>query len=191
MSEHDRTKWNRKYHEKPTLLEDRPPSRLLETFYRQAPGDRAIDLACGSGRHTLFLAKNGFKVDAADISSLALAALGKKSDSLDVTLMEVDLDHFTPQEGIYDLVIKSNYLDRPLIKRTADSLKPGALFIVETYMTHPENEKEDSNPDFLLQPNELKEIFAEDFEILAYEEFWNEPYELYKMRKQGIVARKR
>jgi len=191
MSEKDRTKWNRKYHEKPTLLEERPPSPLLERFYHLAPGEKAIDLACGGGRHTLFLAKHGFSVDAADISSVALAEVGEKATGLDVKLIEVDLDTFTPEAEKYDLVIKSNYLDRELIKRTAEGLKKGALFIIETYMEHPENEKKDSNPDFLLKANELKEIFSEDFDILAYEEFWNESYELFKMRKQGIVASKK
>lgn len=56
-------------------------------------------------------------------------------------------------------------------------------------MEHEENEKPPSNPDFLLKEGELKEIFS-DFEILEYDEFFNEKYELYKMRKQSIIARK-
>jgi len=191
MSEKDRIKWNRKYHENPTLLEERPPSPLLEHALSEAKGTKAIDLACGSGRHTLFLAKHGFDVDAVDISSVALSALEKRIGTLSVTLIEEDLEHYTPQKERYDLAIISNYLDRELIMRTATVLKKDALFIVETYMEHPENEKKDSNPDFLLAPGELKELFANGFEILTYEAFWNEPYELYRMRKQGIVARKR
>jgi len=191
MSEQDRTKWNRKYHDKPTLLEERPPSKLVERYFENAPGKKALDLACGSGRHTLFLAKKDFEVDAADISSVALAALGKKSTGLKVNLMEIDLDTFTPDTKRYDLVIKCNYLDRALISRTARGLKSGALFIIETYMQHPENEKKDSNPDYLLQPGELKQYFENDFDILVYDEFWNEDYELYRMKKQGIVAQKR
>jgi SAM-dependent methyltransferase len=191
MSEKDRIKWNRKYHENPALLEERPPSPLLEHALSEAKGTKAIDLACGSGRHTLFLAKHGFDVDAVDISSVALSALEKRIGTLSVTLIEEDLEHYTPQNERYDLAIMSNYLDRELIMRTATALKKDALFIVETYMKHPENEKKDSNPDFLLAPGELKELFANGFEILTYEAFWNEPYELYRMRKQGIVARKR
>ena len=105
--------------------------------------------------------------------------------------MEEDLETFVPKEKTYDLAVMANYLDRALIARTIPALKKDALFIVETYMEHPENEKKDSNPDFLLQPEELKKLFSKDFELLAYEEFWNESYELYRMRKQGIVVRKR
>jgi SAM-dependent methyltransferase len=191
MSDKDRAKWNKKYHEKPALLEVRPPSPLIERYYQMAPGKRAIDLACGGGRHTLFLAEHGFHVDAVDISSVALAELGKKSADLSVTLIEEDLETFMPPNAHYDLAVMANYLDRALIERTANALKHDGLFVVETYMDHPENEKKDSNPDFLLAKGELKELFANGFEVLAYEEFWNESYELYRMKKQGIVAKKR
>jgi SAM-dependent methyltransferase len=191
MSDKDRTKWNKKYHENPSLLEMRPPSPLVERFYHTAPGKQAIDLACGGGRHTLFLAEHGFHVDAVDISAVALAELGKKCAGCTITLREEDLETYQPQDAHYDLAVMANYLDRELIRRTAKALKSGALFIVETYMAHPENEKKDSNPDFLLEADELKRLFADGFEIVAYEEFWNESYELYRMRKQGIVAKKR
>ncbi len=190
MAEKDRTKWNQKYQEKPVLLEARPPSLVLENHYRQAPGKHAIDLACGSGRNSIFLAKHGFCVDAVDISSVALSSLHEHASDLDITPIEADLDTFTPKEAYYDLAVMTNYLDRKLIARTAASLKPQALFVIETYMQHPENEKQDSNPDFLLGEGELKTLLEGSFEILHYVEFWNEPHELYRMRKQGIVGRK-
>jgi hypothetical protein len=56
-------------------------------------------------------------------------------------------------------------------------------------MNHEENEKPPSNPLFLLKENELKEIFS-DFEIIKYDEYFNEKHELYKMRKQAIIAKK-
>ncbi len=191
MSDKDREKWNRKYLEKPTLLEERPPSEMLVFHLHLVEGNCALDLACGSGRHTRFLTEKGFCVDAVDISSIALDQLSKTLDSKRVTLIEVDLDSFTPQEGRYDLAVMTNYLDRKLIARTAESLKSGALFFIETYMEHPENEKKDSNPDFLLKAGELKTLFDSRFTEIAYEEFWNESYELYKMRKQAIFVQKK
>jgi SAM-dependent methyltransferase len=190
MSEFDREKWNRKYREKPTLLTSRPPAPMVEAYAHAAQGREAIDLACGNGRNTIYLASKGFHVDAVDISAVALADLQARIEQPEIHLIEADLDSFTPQQEHYDLAVMTNYLDRELIRRTAEALKKDALFIVETYMAHPDNEKRDSNPDFLLQPQELKTLFAQGFEIVAYEEFWNEPHELYKMRKQGIVAKK-
>ncbi len=191
MSTKDKEKWNRKYTEKPTLLESRPPSPMLKSHLHLIEGNCALDLACGSGRHTRFLAENGFCVDAVDISSVALEQLSKTLSNNSVTLIEADLDSFIPQEDRYDLAVMTNYLDRPLITRTAQRLKPGAFFFVETYMVHPQNEKKDSNPDFLLKAGELKTFFDNTFSVIAYEEFWNEAYELYKMRKQSIMIKKK
>jgi len=190
MSELDREKWNRKYREKPALLTLRPPAPMVEAYAHTAQGREAIDLACGNGRNTIYLASKGFRVDAVDISAVALADLQARVKQPEVRLIEADLDSFTPQQDHYDLAVMTNYLDRELIRRTAKALKKDALFIVETYMAHPDNEKRDSNPDFLLQPQELKTLFAQGFETVAYKEFWNEPHELYKMRKQGIVVKK-
>jgi len=191
MSEFDREKWNKKYKEKPALLQARPPSPMVAAYALKTNGKNAVDLACGNGRNTLFLAANGFHVDAVDISAVVLKNLKNKIDTLDVTLVESDLDTFTPVSDQYDLAVMTNYLDRDLIVRTANTLKQGGIFIIETYMTHQENEKKDSNPDFLLHKEELLTLFNDRFNILEYREFWNEAHELYKMRKQGIAVEKK
>ncbi len=190
MAEKDRLKWDKKYREKPTLLETRPPSPLLVKHLYSLNGRCAIDLACGSGRHTLYLLQEGLCVDAVDISSVALETLASKTKGKEVRLLKEDLDTFTPTMHRYDLAVMSNYLDRALIRRTAATLKPGALFFIETYMDHTENEKKDANPNFLLAPNELPDFFDSSFEILEYGEYPNESYELYRMYKQGIVVKK-
>jgi len=190
MSEFDRKKWNKKYSEKPALLEKRPPSPIVAQYFQKAEGRKALDLACGNGRNTLFLSENGFHVDAVDISSLALENLQERGKDLNISLYELDLDHFIPKENTYDFALMTNYLDRALILRTAKALKTKALFIIETYMEHPQNAKKDSNPDFLLQKEELKTLFDHNYTILAYQEFWNEGHEIYKMRKQAIAVQK-
>lgn len=191
MSDSDREKWDNKYRQKPDLLKMRPPSPMLKKYLHFSRGRQALDLACGSGRNTLFLASEGYHVDAVDISPVALAHLRQQVDTSCVSLTEADLDTFVPEQERYDLVVMANYLDRTLIERTLNQLPAGALFIVETYMDHPDNEKKDSNPAFLLQSGELKKIFEGTGDILGYEEFWNEPHELYKMRKQAIAVLKR
>ncbi len=190
MSQKDRIKWNRKFSEMPDLLALRPPSPTVERWFHEAPGKRALDLACGGGRHTRFLSEKGFEVDAVDIASVALEKLSEYVDKKRVQLIEADLDTYTLPRAYYDLIVKTNYLDRDLIERAKAALKTGGIMIVETYMADPQNEKRDSNPDYLLQSGELPEIFAQGFEILEYREFWNEAYEKYRMKKASIAARK-
>jgi len=192
MADKDRIKWNRKYRETPDLLQERPPAAFVQKYAKaENEHEKAIDLACGNGRNTLYLAKNGFSVDAVDISSVALSSLSERLKELPVKVIEADLDTFTPEYGKYDLFVMTNYLDRALIRRCAEQMKKGSKFIIETYMQHELNEKRNSNPDFLLRDRELFSLFDDRFEVIAYETFWNEPYELYKMRKQGIFVRKR
>ncbi len=189
MSQEDRKKWDEKYHDKPDLLDVRPPSKFVRNYHDRCEGKQALDLACGSGRHTLFLSEKGFLVDAVDISTVALEKLREKmGDS--VTLIEADLDEYTPKQNHYDMIVMTNFLDRDLIARCYDALKDGGVFVIETYMEDDENEKQDSNPDFLLREDELVQVFYNGFKRLAYDEFWNEDFEKYRMKKQAIVVQK-
>lgn len=193
MSIKDKEKWDAKYIKKPILLKPRDSSENLKNFITTCNGKKALDLACGAGKNTIFLAKNGFEVDAVDIAKIALDTLDNYATeiglSTSINTLLVDLDDFTPKADTYDLVLMANYLDRDVINRAKTALHVGGIFIVETYMQDEENEKTKSNPINLLAPNELKEIFS-SFEIIHYDEFKNEDYEIYKMKKQVIVAKK-
>ena len=194
MSIADYEKWRRKYEAKPQLLEFREPSALLTRYACRGEGQRALDLACGAGRNTLALAEEHYAVDAIDIAEIAV-------ETMMVTMMQYglqeyvtpicqDLEDFEVKEGYYDLIVMSNYLDRGLIERCKMGLKKEGLFIVETYMVDESNEKKESDLSNLLEPQELKVIFKDGFEVLEYREFENEPHEIYRMKKQSIVVKK-
>jgi SAM-dependent methyltransferase len=189
MSLEDKIKWDKKYKEKQKLLEPREPSLFVKKYCQAAGGREALDLACGVGRNALFLEDRGFRVDAVDISEVALDTLKSRSKGT-INIIKADLDTFTPSKS-YNLIIKCNFLDRALIERTKSSLKSGGIYIVETYIEDKANEKKESNPAFLLKKDELLKIFKDGFEVLEYKTFWNESYELYKMRKAVIAVRKK
>ena len=65
-----------------------------------------------------------------------------------------------------------------------------AILFVETYMVGGSNEKK-SNKDNLLKSQELKDMLDDSWLVLHYDEFENEDYEIYKMKKQVLVARKK
>lgn len=192
MSVVDKEKWELKYRDKPQLLEYREASAIVQRYGCRGQGERALDLACGTGRHTLYLASEGFEVDAIDIASAAMEVLMvdalRQGVAERISPIEADLDAYKFENGSYDLIVMSNYLERTLIERTKDALKRGGIYIVETYMQDDENEKRDSKSSNLLQPGELKEIFAQGYKVLHYDEYDNEAHEIYRMRKQVIVA---
>lgn len=189
MAEKDKIKWNKKYMETPHLLKKRDPSKkLIETIVK-VKGKKVLDIACGAGKNSIYLAKKGFEIEALDISNVALENLDKKGFENIIT-KQVDLEGFIPKENSYDFIVKTNYLDRNIIPHLKKSLKKDGILFIETYMNHKDNEKAPSNPDFLLNKDELKRFLDKDFELLDYDEFDNEEYELYRMKKQSIVIRK-
>jgi SAM-dependent methyltransferase len=68
-----------------------------------SPG-RALDVGCGPGRNALFLARNGFQVDAVDISATAIRWATERAEGLDVRFRHGDA---FATEGSYNLVYDS------------------------------------------------------------------------------------
>lgn len=189
MANEDKIKWDQKYLDNPKLLQERNPSKKLDSIIKLTTGKKALEIACGSGRNSIFLAKNGFNIDAYDISKIALDTLESKGYSTIDTKL-IDLDNFTPQIDTYNLIVQTNFLDRKLIPKLLESLKKDGLLFIETYMNHPSNTKPNSNPEFLLQKEELKSFVINGFKLIDYDEFDNEATELYKMKKQSIIIQK-
>ncbi|MDQ7055339.1 MAG: methyltransferase domain-containing protein [Persephonella sp.] len=162
--EKDRERWNRKYSEEEFPLKE--PSDIVVRFYNLAEKGRALDIACGTGRNAIFLAENGFTVDAVDISDVAL----KNINHHNVNTIQADLDFYRIDEGSYDLIININFLSRRLIPFIKEGLKEGGVVIFETFTL---KEGEDyflpKNREYLLRPNELLYLFS-DFYILFYQE---------------------
>ena len=133
---------------------------------RRAADDRprALDVACGRGRHALLLAAAGFAVRAVDRDVAALAALGETARSLglEVTTVAADLEAPGVDLGAarFDLVLATHYLHRPLFPALRDALKPGGILLYETYTTAQAERGHPRNPEFLLKPGELRSLAA-------------------------------
>lgn len=140
-------------------------------------GGRVLDLACGSGRHALWLAGQGYRVDAVDRDAQALAGLQGKLH-IDAHIADLETGTWPASDphyaagylGIYDGIIVSRYLFRPLLSALAGMLAPGGVLIYETFMQGNERYGRPSNPDFLLQPDELKSVYEPLLHIHAFEQ---------------------
>ena len=114
----DKERWNIRHVEKPMPHWVAP---TLEKYIKEANLGRALDVACGTGRNTHFLADLGFVVDAIDLSDYALSCIREDAN---IIKQEVDLDHYNIEEK-YDLIININYLNRSLMAQMRDALKEG------------------------------------------------------------------
>jgi len=170
LTDADRTKWNERYRE--GAYEDRPhPSDLLRQWVERLPCGRALDVACGAGRNALFLAANGFAVDAVDIASEGLAR-GRRSAAergLTIHWIEHDLDRPLALPDDYALILVVRFLDLPLIHRLAQRLAPGGLLICEEHLRTEAEVIGPGNPAFRVAPGELRGA-ASGLEVLQYDE---------------------
>jgi SAM-dependent methyltransferase len=105
-------------------------------------GERVLDLACGSGRHSLELKRHGFEVVGADISPelLEIARAEAEKEGLDVAFVEADLRDLE-FDAEFDIVLSLNdgaigYLESDEENlRTFDvisrSLRPGGRHLMQ------------------------------------------------------------
>ena len=183
MSIEDRDRWNKKYSTKDKI--DETPINLVKYYHKLAHRGLALDIACGKGRHSIFLAQNEFEVDALDISSKALESI---KNIANIYPREVDFDNFKIIENSYDLIVCTYFLNRDILDNIKKSLVNNGILIYETFIEDKDSSIEIQNPNFLLQKNELKDKFN-DLEIIFYEEWWDKQGNK-KTLKASLVARK-
>jgi len=180
------------------------PASIVRELLPLLPAGPALDIACGTGRHALFLAARGQPVTAVDFSSVALNILEVRARSRHVSvrrsaslhgagrplhgglvLTQADLERTSLQERRYDLILCIQYLQRSLFPKMARALRPGGVLLIETYtrgqLEFPGGPR---NPVYLLESGELRAACPE-LCVLFYRELRAE---------QGIaslVAKKR
>lgn len=132
-------------------------------------GARVLDLACGHGRHTRWLVRQGYHVTAVDLDAAALQTLASLAPL--VRTVEADIENGPwPLPGqTFDAVVVTNYLWRPLWPQILASLGPGGLLIYETFTHGNASVGKPSRPDFLLQTGELLQV-CRPLRTVAFEE---------------------
>lgn len=131
-----RDHWDRKYAEAEQLWALTPNRSFEAEAADLAPG-RALDLACGEGRHAIWLAKRGWQVTAVDFSEVAIAKARARaaSEQVDIDLRCADLLEFEPEPEAFDLVLIL-FLQIPederrlVLSRATAALAPGGTFVL-------------------------------------------------------------
>ena len=170
MSDADRERWNVRYASGEYTARTHP-SALLATWIDRLPRGRALDVACGTGRNAIHLAGNGYAVDAMDISAVALARARERAEAAGVAVhwIETDLDRVEIARDAYDVIVVARFLDRPLIPRLVDALRPGGHVVYDHHYITPADVDGPRSRRFRARPNELLERFRA-LRVVFYEE---------------------
>jgi len=144
------------------------PSSWVKRFLPLIRGSgRVIDLACGDGRHTQLLLSFGHQVLALDKNEHSLSVLKSRFHATDLKNIEVktidlETDIFALQETQerFSGLVVTNYLYRPHLGEWINLIQPGGVVIYETFAVGNEVYGKPSNPNFLLNQNELIGFFS-------------------------------
>ena len=163
------------------------PSALLVRFSDfLPPAGLALDLACGYGRNTLYLARHGLAATGMDQSRESLEA-GREAAvraNLKASFVQADLTRCALRANAFSVVICFRYRDPRWYPSIRAALRPGGLLVFETYtLEHRKYGHKPLDPAHLLGRHELLQTFG-DWEIIFYHEVW--------MRRgtASLVARK-
>ena len=163
------TTWDEKYSQ--DAGSPKEPSVFLKNHLHRLSRGKALDLAMGTGRNSIFLAKHGYAVDGVDFSEVAIEKVNSfaQKDSLPIHLERADLTHYQIAEKNYDLIINFYFLERALFPMMEKGLKKNGMLLFETYTVEQARYGRPRNPDYLLRPNELLKSFH-NLNIIYYHE---------------------
>ena len=171
------------------------PSKLLVRVVENLKPGRALDIACGAGRHAIYLASHGWDVTAVDSSRVGIELLNERARTIGVTvnarIADLEGDEFQVEREAYDLICVFYYLQRDLFPKLLEGLRMGGTLVAAIHMVDETPGIKPMNPDFLLKPGELRGFFSR-WELEHYRETDSNDDDAgnHTRRSAEIIARK-
>ena len=154
-----RRKWDALWreHEGP----GRPARVLAENIHLLPAAGEALDLACGLGGNALLLARRGLRVQAWDLSQVAVERLQAqaRAEGLPLEAEVRDVCARPPSPASFDVIVVAHFLERPLAGALVEALRPGGLLYFETYTREALSPEGPGRPQWRLARGELLELF--------------------------------
>ncbi|WP_340101100.1 class I SAM-dependent methyltransferase [Salinibaculum salinum] len=166
------TSWDERFRDE-EYPQNPNPSPVLERYLSEIPDGRALDVATGTGRNAVFLAADGYEVDAVDQSREGLRITQENAASRGVesrlNLVQADIPTYRFPTDAYDLITVSFYrvIDRfPDLK---EALKEGGYLFVEHHLRSDEATPSGPSDDrYRFGANELLQACL-DMTVLYYD----------------------
>lgn len=164
-------KWNEIYAE--NISTNMQPAHVLSEYsYLLPKSGKALDIACGLGANTIFLAQHSLQVHAWDISEQAIEKLKKSFTEQYKNIKAVvrDVHEHPPAKDSYNVICVSYFLERSISENIISALKPNGLLFYQTFIRENVTLQGPKNPDYRLNNNELLTMFSPPLHVLVYQE---------------------
>ncbi len=164
----DREKWDLRYSREARGIPE--PDEFLVSNSSFLTSGIALDLACGLGGNSVFLANRGYSVHALDVSSEAIFGLHEKAriEGLSIYPLVADVDCFQLPKSFYDLIIVFYFFAKDLMPDIMAAVKKGGLLFYATYNQRHRSVNPTFNPDYLVSADGFVQYFSA-FDILVSE----------------------
>jgi SAM-dependent methyltransferase len=167
--------WDDRYGSSEQLFSGDPNVVLVAEVTGLQPG-QALDVGCGEGGDARWLASQGWKVTAVDVSKVALERAAAASPGTDIAWTHADLTTATMPAGSFELVsvhyfplLQQN--DHSALRALLASVAPGGtlLFVGHDVTDMDPDHAGDFNPDDYYSPHEVAELLDDDWTVLVDE----------------------
>lgn len=142
MSIEDRSRWDKRYTDRTLDVTPAPPDAVVEAGLvdRVPTAGRALDVACGLGAQSVWLAQRGLKVTAIDVSEQAVMRVAEAAQRFGVgghiDALSIDLDRGLPADlSNFDVIVCQRFRDPLLYPVFVDRLAEGGLLVVTVLST--------------------------------------------------------
>src|ERR1700680_2994216 len=161
--------WEQRYRSRQRPSEDfavAPTPLLVAVLERTAPGT-ALDLACGTGRNSLWLAEHGWRVTAVDGAPTSIEILRSRASerglAVETRVADLEKGEYRIESSTWNLVIISYYLERSLFEPAKRGVAPGGILVAIVHVAEPG----EAPTEHRLRPGELENYF-ESWNVLHH-----------------------
>jgi 2-polyprenyl-3-methyl-5-hydroxy-6-metoxy-1,4-benzoquinol methylase len=171
--------WNERYESAEQVWSGNPNGALVDEVAGLTPG-RALDVGCGEGADTVWLARQGWAVTGLDISAVAVERARKHAEKAGVVvtllpsgLLEADLprESFELVSAMYPVLKRTEA--RTAEHRLCDLVAPGGTLLFVHHLMDEEHKaharEKGWDPDDFVQPPEMAAALGEGWTVDVHE----------------------
>lgn len=164
-------------------------ARHARTLAEPHPGLRALDLACGKGRHTELLTSLGFETVSVDFAMPALRQLLEAAPDARPVCAVAELLPLRPES--FDLIVQTCFFERDLLPGLGYMLRTDGLLVVETFTVAQFQATGHPRREYCIEPGDLEQLAESSTRLFVIDSSYRDDGDPDHPRHLGAIAARR